>query len=128
MLQQSHGSAPTVRRSNLFILGYGAAQAGAYIAFIPLLTLLLPARADALAGEAREVLLGQAAMIGGLTATAANFAFGILSDRPGRWGRRRPWMLLGAGAVVVALALIAGASSPAALLVAVVLFQVCEFS
>lgn len=124
MLQQSLESAPTVRRSRLFILGYGAAQAGAYIAFIPLLTLLLPAQADALAGEGREVLLGQAAMVGGLTAAAANFAFGILSDRPRPWGRRRPWMLLGVGSIAASLALIAVASSPLALLAAVVLFQV----
>lgn len=124
MLQQSSGSAPTVRRSRLFILGYGAAQAGAYIAFIPLLTLLLPARADALAGDGREVLLGQAAMLGGFTAAAANLAFGMLSDRPGPLGRRRPWILLGVGLVLVALALIASADSPAALLGAVVIFQV----
>lgn len=124
MVQQSFEASPPARRSRLFILGYGAAQSGAFIAFIPLLTLLLPARADALAGEGREVLLGQAAMLGGLTAAVANFGFGVLSDGAGRWGRRRPWIVLGLAMAVASLALIAIADRPVALLAAVVVFQI----
>lgn len=113
------------RRSRLFVLGYGAAQAGAFIAFIPLLTLLLPGKADAIGGASREILLGQAAMIGGLTAAAANLVFGALSDhRHGRFGRRRPWILAGLVMTIAALALIALADRPAGLLVSIVLFQI----
>lgn len=124
MIQPIPETSPAGRRSRLFILGYGAAQAGAYIAFIPVLTLLLPAKADALAGGGREVLLGQAAMVGGLTAAAANVVFGALSDRTGRLGRRRPWILLGLAMVVVSLALMALAPRPISLLAAVIVFQV----
>lgn len=106
------------------MVGYGAAQAGAFICFIPLLTLLLPGKAQAIGGEDKALLLGQIAMIGGLVAAAANLAFGALSDRTRTpWGRRRPWILGGLAGVVLSMALIAGAGSAAALLAAIILFQ-----
>lgn len=111
-------------RSRRFLVGYGAGQAGAFICFIPLLTLLLPMRAEAIAGAEKALLLGQVAMVGGLAAAIANIAFGALSDgKTGRFGRRRPWILGGLAASAVALGLIGAANTPAALILAVVAFQ-----
>lgn len=107
-----------------FILGYGAAQTGAYICFIPLLTLLLPSKAEAIGGADKAVLLGQVAMIGGLVAAGANLMFGMLSDRTdGRFGRRRPWIVTGLAGVAVAMVLISRASGTVELLIAVIAFQ-----
>lgn len=111
-------------RSLRFLVGYGAAQAGAFVAFIPLLTLLLPMRAEAIAGADKALLLSQVAMIGGLAAAFANIAFGALSDRrSGRFGRRRPWILGGLAASAVTLALIGAATTATSLILAVVAFQ-----
>lgn len=115
---------PPSHRSRWFILGYGAAQAGAFICFIPLLTLLLPGKAQLIGGADKALLLSQMAMLGGLTAAVANLLFGSLSDRTrGPLGRRRPWILTGLGLVAVALALIGWAHSPLQLALGVAAFQ-----
>lgn len=107
------------------MLGYGAAQTGAFICFIPLLTLLLPEKAGAIGGADKALLLSVVAMLGGLTAAVANLVFGALSDRTqGRFGRRRPWILAGVAAVAVSLTGIALAGDPVQLVVAVIVFQI----
>lgn len=108
-----------------FVLGFGAAQAGAFIAFIPLLTLILPEKARLIAGEAgAALLLSEAAMFGGITAALANLTFGALSDRTHtRFGRRRPWIVGGLTALPFAFALLAAADSPFSLVVGVIAFQ-----
>ena len=117
--------APPTHRSRGFVLGFGAAQAGAFICFIPLLTFLLPEKAGAIGGADKALLLSLAAMLGGLTAAGANFLFGALSDRTrSRFGRRRPWILGGLGLVVASLALLAMTRSPVELVLAVILFQI----
>lgn len=125
MTDAAEAPAPPSHRSRWFVLGYGAAQTGAFICFIPLLTLLLPEKAAAIAGEGKAVLLSFAAMLGGLTAAAANLVFGALSDRTrSRFGRRRPWILSGLGAVAISLALLALAQSPIQLVLGLIAFQV----
>ncbi len=109
----------------MFVAGYGAAQAGAFICFIPLLTLLLPGKAELIGGEGKAVLLGQIAMIGGLVAAAANLVFGTLSDRSRtRFGRRRPWILGGLAGIAASMVFIARSETVTHLLLAVVLFQI----
>ncbi|HEY0599387.1 MFS transporter [Brevundimonas sp.] len=116
---------PPSHRSRWFVLGYGAAQTGAFICFIPLLTLLLPEKAGVIGGAGKALLLSLAAMLGGLTAAAANFTFGALSDRTlSRFGRRRPWILCGLAAVAISLALLALARSPLQLVLGVIVFQI----
>ncbi|MFJ6024600.1 MFS transporter [Brevundimonas sp. NPDC092305] len=120
--------APTPKTRALswrFMVGYGLAQAGAFICFIPLLTLLLPMKAEAIGADDKAVLLGQVAMIGGLAAAGANLLFGVLSDRTrGPFGRRRPWIIVGVMAFAVAMALIGWAQDRIALILAVVVFQI----
>lgn len=123
MIAPASDSTPA-HRSRWFILGYGAAQAGAFICFIPLLTLLLPGKAELIGGANKALLLSQMAILGGLAAAGANLLFGSLSDRTrGPLGRRRPWILAGLALVAVALALIAGAAGPMQLALGVVAFQ-----
>tara|TARA_R110002051_G_scaffold323990_1_gene419511 strand:- start:9534 stop:10823 length:1290 start_codon:yes stop_codon:yes gene_type:complete len=125
MIESVTHTRPTMRRSLSFVLGYGAAQAGAFICFIPLLTLLLPEKAEQIGGADKALLLSQAAMIGGLTAAGANLLFGTLSDRTeSRFGRRRPWILMGFFAAALALALIGAARDPLQLALGLVAFQI----
>lgn len=112
-------------RSRGFILRYALAQTGAFISFIPLLTLLLPAKAEAIGGpDGAAVVLSQAAFWGGATAAIANLAFGALSDRTrSPLGRRRPWIMGGVAGLLVSFALLTSASTPLTLVVGVVAFQ-----
>ena len=107
------------------MVGYGVAQTGAFISFIPFLTLLLPEKAQAIGGEAgAALLLSQAAIWGGATAAAANLLCGALSDRTrGRFGRRRPWIIGGVLALAVSFLILTAATTPAALIVGVIAFQ-----
>ncbi|NJC33686.1 MFS family permease [Sphingomonas jejuensis] len=117
------GEAPL--RSSRFIVGYGLANAGAFIAFIPLLTLLLPSKAAEIDPAGRALLLSQIGLASGLTAALANLLFGAASDATRtRFGRRRPWILGGLAATILSLLLIGWAPSPAMLLGAMILYQV----
>lgn len=116
---------PPPHRSRWFVLGYGAAQTGAFICFIPLLTLLLPQMAGTIGGADPALLLSIAAMLGGLTAAGANFLFGALSDRTtSRFGRRRPWVFGGFLLVAGSLVALAASRTPFQLVLAVVAFQI----
>jgi MFS family permease len=124
MIDSAADDPMTTRRSRGFVLGYGAAQAGAFICFIPLLTLLLPEKAEQIGGADKALLLGQAAMLGGLAAAVSNLLFGALSDgTKSRLGRRRPWILAGFAASALALAMIGSARDPFQLAIGVVAFQ-----
>lgn len=116
------GGAPGVSRK--FMAGYTIAQVGAFIAFLPLLSILLPLKAESLDPEGRAVLLSQVALCGAVAAGLGNIAAGQLSDgASSRFGRRRPWIIVGALATALAYGLIFWAPTPAMLLAAVVFFQ-----
>ncbi len=108
-----------------FIGAYTAAQIGAFIGFIPLLTLILPLKAAAIAPVGKVELLALVALWGAVTAGIANVLAGAASDRTrlshgGRWR----WMAFGLVATVASYGLIAAASTPSALLLAVVVLQI----
>ncbi len=108
-----------------FVAGYTLAQIGAYLAFVPLLQVLLPAAATRLVGDAAPRLVSVIAILGAITASIANYGAGALSDHTGnRLGRRRIWLLAGLAAVLAAYAAIASAAGARALVVAVLLFQI----
>ncbi len=108
-----------------FIGAYTAAQIGAFIGFIPLLTLILPLKAAAIAPAGKAELLALVALWGAVTAGVANVLAGAASDRArlshgGRWR----WIATGLAATVASYGLIAAANTSWALLLAVVALQV----
>jgi MFS family permease len=91
------------------------------IAYVPLLTLLLPHRMAAVAGGAHVEWLGVATLVGAAVASLANIAFGWASDVR---GTRRLWAAGGLGLTIVSYGLLYAAASPIAIVVAVAAYQV----
>lgn len=119
------GGAVAERRSAGFLLLYALANAGGMIGYLPLLTVLLAIKVEALAGEGRVDLLTATVIAGAVASSTSNILFGWLSDRSvARGGGRRSWMAGGLIATIAAYGVIAIARSPAAIIVAIVLFQV----
>lgn len=115
--------APAASRS--FLFGYVVAQTGAFLSFLPLLQILLPLKAEAVAGGDRVQLLGAISAAGALAGGGANLLAGHFSDRSrSRFGRRRPWLVAGAGLTALSYGLIWAAHSPLALTAAVAAFQI----
>ena len=115
-------------RERSFIGLYAVANVGAFIAFIPLLQVLVPLRAAAIQTDGRASLLSAVSLCGAVAASLANILFGALSDRAqGSAGGRGRWLVGGLFAVLLSYALIRGAGSPLALLLGVVAFQ-CAFN
>ncbi|OYW30401.1 MAG: MFS transporter [Caulobacter sp. 12-67-6] len=107
-----------------FIAAYTLAQIGAFVSFMPLLQVLLPLKAEAIDPANKALLLSQVAFYGALVASVANLLAGAISDRTtSRFGRRRPWMVVGALGAAGAYLLIMAARTPMALIGGIVLFQ-----
>lgn len=75
-----------------FLLLYALAWAGAAIAYVPFLSILLPVRVAGLAGAADVSWLAYIAFAGAIAASAGHIAFGYLSDVT---GNRRGWIWAG---------------------------------
>lgn len=104
---------------------YALAQLGAFIAFVPMSNILLPLKAESLDPLGKAVLLSQVSLWGALAAGLTNLAAGALSDAShGRFGRRRPWIVVGAVGVAAAHGLVFLADSMTSLLISVLAFQV----
>lgn len=113
------------RRSTVFLLIFALAYAGGVVGYLPLLTLLLPIKVDMVAGTDRLGTLTAIVVAGAAAASVSNIAFGWLSDRAVERGRgRRGWLAGGVVATAVSYAAMAIAATPAALILAVVAFQV----
>ena len=107
-----------------FVAGYTLAQAGAYISFVPLFQVLLPLKAAAIDPVGKTVLLSQVGLWGAIVAAIVNLAAGAISDRTtSRFGRRRPWLLVGALATLGAYGLIYRATDAVSLIGGVIAFQ-----
>ncbi|OYX16969.1 MAG: MFS transporter [Sphingomonadales bacterium 32-67-7] len=108
-----------------FILLVALANAGGVIAFLPLLSLMLPVKIAEIAGEARIGLFTATVIAGAIAASLSNIAFGWASDRTrARGGGRRGWAALGLILLAASFATVALAQTPATILIAVILFQV----
>ena len=119
------GVAPARAAGPGFLTGYVIAQVGAFLSFLPLLQILLPLKAEQVAGGGRVQLLGAVAALGALAGGGANLIAGHLSDRTrSRFGRRRPWLVAGCIGTALSYGLIWQAHGPLALAASVVLFQV----
>lgn len=112
------------RRGAAVLLAFGLANAGAVIGYLPLLSLLLPLKVAAVAGDARLGVLTACAMLGAVAASLANILFGWLSDASvARGGGRRGWIAMGAVATIASFAGVAAARTPTAIVLAVIVFQ-----
>lgn len=112
------------RRSVGFLLALALAYAGGTIGYLPLLTLLLPMKIEGIAGEARIGLFTATIVAGAIAASVSNIVFGWLSDRSvARGGGRRRWLAGGLFATALSYALVASASTPATIVLAILLFQ-----
>lgn len=110
--------------SRRFLWLYPLANAGAYVAFLPLLAIVLPLRAEALAGDGKVTLLSEALLAGVCVATLANIAAGMASDwTRARIGTRMPWLWAGLSGTWLSYAVIATASQALVLGFGLVLFQ-----
>ncbi len=68
------------RQSNLFLSLYALAWIGGFVAYVPLLTVLLPTRVSDIAGTAAVDWLAYIAFVGAIAASLSNIGFGWLSD------------------------------------------------
>ncbi|MEM1380982.1 MAG: MFS transporter [Pseudomonadota bacterium] len=91
-----------MQQSRLFLLLYTLAWAGGTIAYVPLLTVLLPARIAGIAGDEAVAWLASISFVGAIAASLGNIGFGWLSDR---MGSRR--MVAAAGLALSSVLLIA---------------------
>lgn len=108
------------QRDTRFLLLFALANAGGVVAYVPLLTLLLPARVAVLAGGAQIEWLAAATLAGAIAASVANIVFGWASDRV---GSRRLWAAAGLCLTVASYALLSGVGTLPELVLAVVLYQ-----
>ena len=112
--------ADRIARENLALIAYALAWAGGTIAYMPFLNLLLPLRFSELAGAQDLNWLGLTAILGAIAASLSNIAFGWLSDLfPGRLR----WSSAGIAGLALSYAAITKASTPATLVVCVVIWQ-----
>ncbi|CAN5274331.1 MFS transporter [soil metagenome] len=115
---------PTVPVKAGFITAFTIAQIGAYVSFMPLFQVLLPLKAAAIDPSNKAVVLSQVAIWGSLVASVANLLAGAISDRTtSRFGRRRPWMIVGALGTVASYLMIMRARDALGLMLGVVCFQ-----
>lgn len=113
------------RRSPLYLLLYALAYGGGVIAYVPLLTLLLPLKVEDLALADKVALLSLTTLTGAVAASLANIAAGMLSDRTARrHGGRRIWVVAGLVATLASFAFLQLSTTPAMLVAAVVFFQI----
>ncbi len=111
-------------RAARFLLLYALANTGGVLAFLPLLTLLLPLRVQALAGADRLGLLTAITVAGAVAASLSNVAAGALSDRSyAATGTRRSWIVAGLILTLASYGGIVLAATPATLLIAMVAYQ-----
>lgn len=71
---------------------FALAAGGGSIAYVPLLTVLLPLKVTAMAGDGDVAALAQITFFGAVFASLSNIVWGMLSDRS---GKRLPWIATG---------------------------------
>jgi MFS family permease len=107
----SHALAdPADRVSAGWVVRFSLAWVGLYAGLFGPLQVLLPQQVEALAPQGKEAALALVLGAGAACSLVANPLFGALSDRTrSRFGRRRPWIMLGFAGGAVAIALLAAA-------------------
>ncbi len=101
------------------------AQFGLFFALLTPVVVSMQLKASQLSPEDPAALIGSVLPFGALGALVANPLAGALSDRTRtRWGRRRPWLVGGVAAFVLALAGVAYAQDQVTLTIGWVVAQV----
>lgn len=112
------------RRTPLVLVAYLVLFLAAFIGLAPLFQIVAPLHAAALDAGGKTEILSRAMVWGALTAAVANIAMGAISDRTrSRFGRRRPWIALGAVLTVLSYVGIWRSSTPGEFVWALVGFQ-----
>ncbi len=115
-------SGPGEQQNSGFLYLYALAISGAAVAYIPFLTVILPAQVAMLAGGDALSTLAYITFAGAITASVSNILFGRLSDQ--HYQRRR-WIAGGMAASSAMLLMIPLAKSGAMLIAMVVGWQIC---
>lgn len=109
-----------------FTLAYVTANIGAFLYFVPLISLLLPRRMAELDPAQSLVMTSWALLAGAVAASLAHIFAGALSDRMMmRFGSRMPMILLGLLATNASFPALASAATTYDLILAFALFQAC---
>ena len=100
---------PTTPVGRSWITALTLANVGAFAAFFGPLQVLLAQQAQEISPESKEALLGLVTGIGAFVSLTCNPLFGALSDRTrSRFGRRAPWVVVGALVGASGLVLLSG--------------------
>jgi MFS family permease len=114
--------APVVKRQPVwFLVLFALAAAGGAVAYVPLLTVLLPQRIAELQGGEDVAALARVGFVGAVMASLANIGVGMLSDRA---RMRRPFIIAGLVASNLLLLMVGTATSVAQIVVLVMVWQV----
>lgn len=108
------------RQPASFLWLYAIAWAGGAVAYVPFLTILLPVRLAAMAGESRVEWLAYITFFGAIAASVGGILFGWLSDLS---GRRKPWIVAGLAGSIGLLLCVPFAATPLQLLFLIVAWQ-----
>lgn len=113
---------PKDDRQPIWFLGlFALAVGGGAIAYMPLLTVLLPLKITEMMNGQDVAALARVTFFGALLASLANIAFGMLSDRS---GTRTPWIIAGLISSSILLVAIGYARNLTELIVLVMLWQI----
>lgn len=111
----------TARQPGWFMVLFALAAAGGAVAYVPLLTVLLPQRIAELQGSEDVAVLAQVTFLGAVVASIANIAAGMLSDRA---RSRRMWIVAGLVLSNILLLAVGSARSAGELVLLVMAWQV----
>lgn len=109
------------RQPGWFLALFALAAAGGAVAYVPLLTVLLPQRIVDLQGSEDVAALAQVTFLGAMMASLANIGVGMLSDRA---RMRRPFIVAGLIASNALLLMVGEAQSVQGIVVLVMVWQV----
>jgi MFS family permease len=115
------GAASQDRQPGWFLALFALAAAGGAVAYVPLLTVLLPQRIADLQGSEDVAALAQVTFLGAVMASLANIGVGMLSDQS---RTRRPWIIAGLVASNALLLAVGRAENVAQITALVMVWQV----
>ena len=109
------------RQPGWFLALFALAAAGGAVAYVPLLTVLLPQRIAELQGHEDVAALAQVSFLGAVMASLANIGVGMLTDRA---RMRRPFIVTGLVVSNVLLLMVGRAESVTQIIALVMVWQV----